>query len=310
MAANWMRRTVLVAACASAALLAACGSSTIESALTPDRFVALGGALNDLGKQGSSNPNNWAQQLASRYDNAIPPVALGSQSVAPGNARITAKPDAVGNASTLTLEEQINQIPAGSLGADNLVFISAGISDLIAGMAAVHAEKLTRPEMVAVARKAGQDLAMQVRRLVNAGAKHVVVTGTYDLGKTPWATDIDEVTLLHDASSAFNEGLLVNMVDLGANVLYVDSAYFVNLLISSPGSYGFDNATTPVCTSKDADNSNSIGIGTGQVSSALCTTGTLRANPEKYVFSDPVYLTPAAQRQLGNYAYDRLHARW
>jgi phospholipase/lecithinase/hemolysin len=149
-----------------------------------------------------------------------------------------------------------------------------------------------------------------VRRLVNAGAKHVVVTGTYDLGKTPWATAISQTSLLNDASSRFNEGLLVNIVDLGANVLYVDAAYYVNLYTSSPGSYSFDNATTPVCTSVDAGNG--IGIGTGQVNSALCTTATLlpSANQNKYVFADAVYLTPSAHRQLGDYAYDRLRARW
>ena len=84
-------------------------------------------------------------------------------------------------------------------------------------------------DRVVAARKAGQELATQVRRLVTAGAKHVVVTGTYDLGKTPWATAINQVSLLNDASSRFNEGLLVNIVDLGANVLYVDC-----LLYTSP----------------------------------------------------------------------------
>ena len=53
MAANWMRRTVLVAACASAALLAACGSSSTESAVRPERFIAFGDALTDVGQKGS-----------------------------------------------------------------------------------------------------------------------------------------------------------------------------------------------------------------------------------------------------------------
>ena len=64
----------------------------------------------------------------------------------------------------------------------------------------------------------------------------------------------------------------MNIVDLGANVLYIDAAYYVNLYTSSPGSYSFDNATTPVCTSVDAGNG--IGIGTGQVNSALCNSNT------------------------------------
>ena len=52
MAANWMRRSLVVAACASAALLAACGSSTTESALSPTRFITFGDGLTDAGQGG------------------------------------------------------------------------------------------------------------------------------------------------------------------------------------------------------------------------------------------------------------------
>ena len=321
MAANWMRRTVVVAACASAALLAACGSSTTDSELTPDRFIAFGDGFTDVGQKGSrytvndGSVSNWTQQLASRYGKTIAPVASGGLSYAAGNARITAKPDAAGEATTLTVTEQIEKFfkDGRSFGANDVVFINAGPSDLIAGMAEFNAgpqTDATKATMVVAARQAGEELATQVRRLVTAGAKHVVVTGTYDLSKTPWATAISQTSLLHDASSRFNEGLLVKIVDLGANVLYVDAAYYVNLYTSSPGSYSFDNATTPVCTS--VDTGNGIGIGTNQVNSASCTTATLlpSANQNKYVFADAVYLTPSAHRQFGDYAYDRLRARW
>ena len=49
MAVNWLRRSVLAAAGVSAAmLLAGCGSSTIESALKPERFIAFGDGLSDI----------------------------------------------------------------------------------------------------------------------------------------------------------------------------------------------------------------------------------------------------------------------
>ena len=73
MAANWMRRTVMVAACASAALLAACGSSTTESAITPQRFIAFGDAMSDVGQNGSrytvndGSVNNWTLQVVANY---------------------------------------------------------------------------------------------------------------------------------------------------------------------------------------------------------------------------------------------------
>jgi outer membrane lipase/esterase len=317
MAANWMRRTVLVAACASAALLAACGSSTTESAITPERFIAFGDANSDVGQKGTrytvndGSVNNWTLQVAANFGKPLTAASAGGKSYAAGNARVKAKPDAAGNASTLTITEQIDAfLASGSFAAHDVVILSGGISDVIAGMAAVQAGTQTEAAMVAAARQAGEDMAAQVRRLVAAGAKYVVVTGTYDLSKTPWAKAIGREALLTDASSRFNDGLLVGIVDLGANVLYVDSAYYVNLYTGVPANYGFNNATTAVCTSVDA--TNGIGIGAGKVNSALCTPSTLLAgaNQASYVFADPVYLTPAAQRQFGTYAYDRLRARW
>ena len=317
MAANWMRRTVLVAACASAALLAACGSSTTESAITPERFIAFGDANSDVGQKGTrytvndGSVNNWTLQVAANYGKPLAAASAGGKSYAVGNARVKIKPDAAGNASTPTIAEQIGTfLASGTFGGSDVVLLSGGVSDVIAGMAAVQAGTLTEAAMLDAARQSGEELAAQVRRLVNAGAKYVVVTGTYNLSETPWATTIGRTNLLSDASRRFNDGLKVGIVDLGANVLYVDFEYYVNLYTSVPGNYGFRNATSPVCTSVDA--SNGIGIGAGQVNSALCNASTLVAggSANSYVFADPVYLAPSAHRQFGVYAYDRLRARW
>ena len=317
MAANWMRRTVLVAACASAALLAACGSSTTESAITPTRFIAFGDANSDVGQNGSrytvndGSVNNWTSELVAKYGKSLTAASAGGNSYAVGNARVSAKPDAAGNASTPTIAEQIGTfLASGTFGGSDVVLLSGGVSDVIAGMAAVQAGTLTEAAMLDAARQSGEELAAQVRRLVNAGAKYVVVTGTYNLSETPWATTIGRTNLLSDASRRFNDGLKVGIVDLGANVLYVDFEYYVNLYTNVPGNWGFSNATSPVCTSVDA--SNGIGIGAGQVNSALCNASTLVAggSANSYVFADPVYLAPSAHRQFGVYAYDRLRARW
>lgn len=317
MAANWMRRTALVAACASALLLAACGSSTTESAITPDRFIAFGDAYSDIGQKGSrytvnnDTVNNWTLQLASHYQKTLAPVSTGGLSYAQGNARIAAQPDAAGDATTPTITAQIDRFLASQTFAPNdIVLLNGGISDLIVGMAAVRSGTLSAADYVAQARQNGKDLAAQILRLVNAGAPHVVVSGSYDLGKTPWAIAIGQETLLSEASSRFNEALLVAINDLGAHVLYIDSAYYVNLYTSAPSSFSFSYPKTAVCTSVDAGNG--IGTGTGQVNSALCTPSTLLAGADVnlYVFADNVYLSPSAHRQLGTYAYDKLRARW
>lgn len=317
MAKQWMRRGVLAAACAAAALLAACGSSSTESAIKPERMIAFGDAYSDLGQRGGrytvndGSTNNWTLEVANRYGQPLTPVAAGGLSYAQGNARLEATPDAAGDASTPTVAKQIDSFLATHAFANNdLVMINGGISDLIAGMAAVRAGTLTGADFVAASRANGKLFAAQVRRLVDAGAPHVLVSGTYDLGVTPWAKAIDQEDLLSRASSAFNQGLLVEIDPLGKNVLYIDSAYYVNLYKTSPSGYSFSNADTPVCTSVDPGNG--IGTGAGQVNSALCTPATLRpgADLNKYVFADAVYLTPSAHRQLGTYAYDRLRSRW
>ncbi len=317
MAANWMRRTIMVAACASAALLAACGSSTTESAISPQRMIAFGDGMSDVGQKGSrytvndGSVNNWTLQVAAGYSKSLTASSAGGKSYAAGNARIVAKPDAAGASATLSLKEQIDSfLASNTFTGDDLIMVNGGISDVIANMAAVNAGTMTTEQMIAASRQAGTDFATQVRRLVTAGAKYIVVTGTYDLGKSPWATEISRTAVLSSASSAFNEGLLVGIVDLGSNVLYVDLAYYVNLYTSSPSSYGFENATKAVCTS--VDSTNGIGIGTGKVNSSLCTTSTLlaSANQDKYTFADSVYLTPSAHRQFGTYAYERLRSRW
>lgn len=318
MAANWMRRTALVTACATAVLLAACGSSTTESALSPSRFIAFGDAAADVGQNGASytvndsSVNNWTRYVAAQYGKELKPSNQGGLSYAFGNARIAATPDAAGNAATPTVAAQIDSFLAsgGALQKDDVVLLSAGTSDLIVGLSAVIAGTQTAAQYEASARSLGAQYADQIRRLTNAGAKHVVFSGSYDLGKSRWAVEKVQVPAAEAASKAFNEALLIGVNDLGDSALYVDLAYYVNLYTYSPNSYGFNNATTPVCTSVDAGPG--IGIGAGEINSSLCTTSTLiaGANQDTYLFADKVYLTPSAYRQFGVYAYDKLRVRW
>ena len=317
MTKNWLRRTAALAVCASAALLVACGSSTVDSAITPTRIVSFGDALSDLGQTGTrytindGSVNIWTQQFAQNYGHTLTSVAAGGTSYAQGNARVTGTPDAAGVATTLTLTQQVDAFLAtDKVTTGDMLVLNAGISDTITQWAAVTAGTQTSADMVANARQAGRDFGTQVRRLVTAGATHVVVTGTYDLSLSPWGIATNQTSLLSDASRAFNSALLVDVVSMGSNVLYVDAAYYFNLLVRSPGNYNLTNSATPVCTS--VDSGNGIGTGANQVNSALCTPSTLvaGADPLRYAFADAVYFTPAVNRLFGGYAYDQVRARW
>lgn len=148
MVSQWMRRTVLAGACASVALLAACGSSTIDSAISPTRLVAFGDAMSDTGQKGTAYTvnvtdgtlRNWTEQFGAQWGLSAKPASQGGYNFAQGNARIHLKPDAAGDATTPTVQEQINRYLAGQApGAQDIVLVGAGTSDLIAGMAQVRA---------------------------------------------------------------------------------------------------------------------------------------------------------------------------
>jgi outer membrane lipase/esterase len=327
MACHWLRRALLVLAPASALFLAACGSGTIESQFTPTRIVTFGDGFSDLGQTSNDAVTNarytvndksvnvWVQQLAFDYGlltNFIPQVS-GGTAYATGNARIAVHPDAAGNATTPTVTEQIDKfLTTATLAATDLPVVSGGAADIIAEMAKVRAGTETADQMIANVKAAGAAQGGQIRRLVQAGAVHVLVVGVYDLSKTPWATAIGQGALLNQASTQFNDQLLLSIVDLGANVLYVDSALFFNLMASSPGAYGLTDATTVVCNSLDTGPGIGIGADVSQVNSARCTASTIAnsLNYGLYAWADFVYPTPTIHRQFGDYVYNRVRARW
>lgn len=317
MSSLWMRRALLAMASVLVLLTAACGSGTIESQLQPTRILVFGDGISDLGQGGArytvndGGINIWTQHVAASFGYNLASAAAGGTSWAQGNVRITGKPDAAGNSATPTVTEQIDAfLAAGTIGDSDLVMLGGGTADIIAEMAKVTSGAQTSDQMLTNVKQAGRDLAAQVRRVVAAGGTHVVVVGTYDLGRSPWATGLGQVNLLSQASSRFNEELLVSIVDLGANVLFVDMALLYNLMIGVPSAYGLVNSTDPVCTSVDPGPG--IGIGAGQVNSALCTPATVLAgaNYIQYLFADRVYPAPEAQRKFGEYAYTKIRARW
>jgi phospholipase/lecithinase/hemolysin len=318
MATQWLRRGWLLAACASALVLAACGGGSIVSQLSPKRIVAFGDAMGDLGQNGAGRYtvndgtlNNWTAFVASGFGVALTPTSAGGTSYAIGNARVTATTDAAGNTGTPSVEQQITTFLGTNPTPDenDLILLSAGTSDVIVQAQAALAGTQTRDQMVAATGQAGRELAAQVRRLTDRGFKHVVVVGPYNLGRSPWAVALNQAALLEAASSRFNDQLLVSLVDLGAKVLYVDAALQFNLYTANPGSYDLKNASTPVCTS--VDSGAGIGTGAGQVNSRLCTISTLAAgNYAEFLFADRVYPTPRGHQLFGDYALSRIKERW
>jgi phospholipase/lecithinase/hemolysin len=316
MAFQWLRHGWLVAAGASAVLLAACGGGSVESEFTPNRIVAFGDAMADLGQNGSrftvndGSVNNWTQFVADSYGRPLAPASAGGTSYATGNARVSAEPDASGSTATMTVTEQVDAfLASGGPTFTDMVIVNGGTSDLIVQAQAAIAGTQTSEQMVTNVKQAASDLAAQVRRLVAAGATHVVLVGPINLGRTPWAIQSGQGALLEAATRAFNTELLVRLVDYGDTVLYVDAEREFNIYSTNSAAYDFLNPVETVCTSNDPGTG--IGTGAGQVDSSECTPATVRtANYNTYLFADRVYPTPQGHRQFGDVAQQQIRERW
>ncbi|MDB5847742.1 MAG: family lipase [Rhodoferax sp.] len=312
-----LRRAVLVAACASAALLAACGSGTTESALSPNRFVVFGDAYADVGQSGSKYTVNdgtvttWVDEVASRFSKTISPSSTGGFGYARVNARIVNKPDAGGNNGTLTVSEQLDTfLAANKIDSNDVLIVSGGISDLVVQTQALLAGTQTEAQLIVNVQQAGRDLGTLVRRAITAGAKQVIVVAPYNLGRSPWGIGIGKQDLLGNATTKFVEALKVSIVDLGANALYVDGEAIVNNVTATDSSaLSLPNKTSAVCTSIDPGVG--IGIGTGQVNSSLCTPSTVGGLAyANYAFADGLFFTPVVHRYVGDYFYERIRDRF
>lgn len=312
-----LRRAILAATCLSSMLAACGGGESVVSRFHPTRVVAFGDAFSDVGQRGAqytindSTRVNWTQQLAGRYGLTVAPSASGGTSYAIGSARVTAKPDAGGDATTPSITDQVSTFLSADAPKDmDIVVVSGGISDILAEVAAFQAGTQDAATTTSHVTQAGRELGAQVRRLVGAGATHVLVTGAYNLGRSPWAILTGQAAFAESLAGAFNNALLVSIVDLGSSSLYVDAALFYNLVTANPLTYGFADAGSVICTSVDPGPG--IGIGSGQVNSSLCTASTLLPGLTEGVtlFADQVYFTPLGQAIFGNYAADRLQARF
>jgi phospholipase/lecithinase/hemolysin len=267
-----LRRAMLVAGCVSPAILAACGGGDVVKPFQPVRVVALDGA-----------ESPWVQQVASHYGVSAVGRAGGS-SFALGSALVSAS-----NGSAPSLAARVQLAIDSGLSADDLVMVSAGPADIAAAGA-------TQASVEAAAR----EVVAQVRRLIEAGARQVLVSDSYDLGLAPAAIS----SLL---TNAFNESLLREFALSGTavtkHVQTVETRQLVQLIVFRNGvEYGISNVTAAGCS----------GTSNGEVSGTVCPVGTTAAvaDPSVHLFADGIYLTRTGQLQVGDSAVSAARRRW
>lgn len=297
-----LRGLRLVGACTVAlgALLAGCGSGSTFEPLVPTRFVSFGDGLSDLGQTGTrytvndGTTNIWVQQLAASYGlNITASASVGGLGFAAGNARV--------DTGVNPISAQITTFLAGNtIGTSDVLVVDAGIAELVA-LAGLHP---TDPALVTAADLAGKALGAQVKRLTAAGAKHVVVANSPDLGKTPFAVGIPRVAGLTAATRAFNDGIKIALADVTSGVLLVDNEAYINTLHATPSSLGSGgNVTTPACSTTTAP----IAL---NCTTATLSVGVTTSTYNLYLYADDRYPAPAAHRLIGSNAYNKVKARW
>jgi hypothetical protein len=211
----------------------------------------------------------------------------------------------------------------------NAAGLTAGLDDVQTGLAAAGVSTTMQA--------AANALAVQVKRLTDAGAKYVLVVGPPNVGRSPWAATTGNATLFQNLSyntgsgvvSMGSEGLARIQATFGNQinnpVLFVEISGLVNTLTDGTNTT-FANRTTAVCTTTTNTATTvmakSIGTGlkptaavgavpAGQLSAALCTTATLNGDPSTYVYADGVNFTTAMQSQFYSQALARMRlAAW
>ena len=283
---------------AVAALLAACGSSQVET-FQPGRLIAFGDeasafeadgrkyTVNALASDGLTRDCRalpiWTQTLADGYGFGFDecPVGTGTQK---------AVSRAAAGAKVADLATQINsQLAAGGIGASDLVSVFLGTNDVkelyVQGT-------LDRAAALQEARRRGVILGQRVNEIIGRGARVVLAT-VPPLGRAPYAVGRD-ASLLNDLSDQLNDGLRVTMINDGHKVALVLADEFVEFAVANRSSAGLTDTSTAACAATLPN----------------CTTNTLAtgANASGWLWADDTWLGYGGHRELGSRALTRVRA--
>ena len=129
-----------------------------------------------------------------------------------------------------------------------------------------------------------------LQRLVDKGAKHIMVANLPDLGRIPAARDFDAVDVLSYLAKQHNDILAKNVLDFQSRYpdiqwLYLDIKQGLDEMMAYPERYGFSNITG-TCYEEVTRNTSSKSI------LKMVSTVKLKAKEdacEGYLFFDPVH---------------------
>jgi phospholipase/lecithinase/hemolysin len=244
-----------------AALLASCGGGTSQvDPFAPTRYIAFGDEMSVLESDGRKYSVNAFNAAATALDCTVNPIWIQTVATAfgfhfkecPGTATTTAQAEtwATVGADAAALKAQIDAHAAAPFTESVLVTVLVGMHDV----KSIYESRgtATEAELLELARQRGTDIATQVNRLINLGAKVIVATAP-DIGLTPYgvAKGAADAALLSNLTLALNGRIRVNILNDGRYVGLVLADEFVQTAVRLPAVYGLaagDGVTKAACS--------------------------------------------------------------
>ena len=147
----------------------------------------------------------------------------------------------------------------------------------------------------------------QIRRLQDAGARHVLVFNLPDISKSPYAVNLGPVAqgALTQLVTAYNDGLHAGIRESEDGIIPINVFAFTNELVENPGTYGFLNATGTACGEPDAGSA--VSITCGPEGSVYPVTDKSGEN-QQYLFADRSHPSGATHAMIANVVTSTLAA--
>ncbi len=298
---------------AAAALLALAALAHPAQAQTYSRIYAFGDSMNDEGNSyfithgqvppsppyyygRFSNGPNWVEDIATTLGLPVLTArATGGTNYAYGGAET--------HGDTFNMDDVPGQLAqmlrdtGGTVPGDALYVLSIGTNDLRNAMMASQSPA-TLTQQVAFA--SGNAVSL-IARMIEAGARHILVSAVTDLGKLPMAATLSAAqrSTLTQMARGYDTQLAAGLATLaastGASISIVDVFAILTRIQASPAALGFANATQ-ACLTPDPANPTGGGL----------PCAPTQALQDKYLFWDTLHPTAHGHQVIAAQALTQL----
>ena len=277
--------------------------------------VVFGDSLSDSGNAGSlrplppgssftTNPDPvWSEIVAETFGaSGMNSLAGGSNYAFAGACVNPATPCTFDLVPTVT--EQIDQhfLKSDGQADPNALYVIWGGANDVANSAETDPPNAARHTVMA----AGVNIA-QIRRLQDAGARHIVVYNLPDVGKFPYAGNQSPLVrgALTQLVTTYNEGIHAGIRESEDGIVPINVFAFFNEIVENHGTYGITDTTGTACGEPDAGRA--VSITCGPQDSGYPVTDKSGEN-QQYLFADRSHPSGATHAMIANVVTSTLAA--